>query len=94
MRHLARYRAAAQLCAVIFIAGCAAQEPQVVAVKTALAPAPVACRKEPPSPPKLPDRAITSTELAKSYNRLQAQYRRQAAQHRLCRQYVARLHRT
>jgi hypothetical protein len=42
--------------------------------------------------PELPDRAITTAELATHYNRLQALYLREAGRGRLCRQYVARLH--
>lgn len=74
----------------MLLAGCAS-DPQVVAVKTQIAPPPQACRKAPKDLPRLPDREVTTVELAASYNRLQAQYRREAGRFRLCQKYVARL---
>lgn len=67
MRHgLARYRKAAQpLALMLLLAGCAGQpEVQTIAVKTPLAPAPAACTGAAKPIPALPDRAITTAELA------------------------------
>ncbi len=89
-RRLSRYGAQAQLIAVIFLAGCAA-DPQVVAVKTQLPKPPASCRTAPKDLPRLPDRALKTSELAQGYNRLQAQYRREVGRYRLCQKFVARL---
>jgi len=81
---------AAALILALSLTACAS-DPQVVAVKTKLAPAPEACRKSPPYPPSLPERDMSTGDLAKAYARLQANYRREAGRFRLCQRYVARL---
>lgn len=81
--------ATAMLAAAI-LTGCAS-EPQVVAVKTQIAKPPVACKTAPKGLPRLPDRAMRTGELAQSYLRLQAQYRREAGRFRLCQKFVARI---
>ena len=86
---IAGYGAASQFIAVILLTGCA--DTQVVAVKTEIASPPSSCRTAPKTLPKLPDRAMRTGELATSYNKLQAQYRREAGRFRLCQRYVARL---
>ncbi len=68
-----------------------ASDPQVVAVKTPIAEAPAACRRAPKDLPRLPDREITTAELARRYNALQAQYLREAGRARLCQRYVQRI---
>lgn len=92
MRRLARHCAQAQLAALILLTGCAS-DPQVVAVKTQIAPAPAACRRPPPAPPRLPERDVGTGEFARFYGRLQAQYLREAGRYRLCQKYVSRLSR-
>ena len=72
------------------LSGCAS-DPQVVAVKTAIAPPPSACTVAPKGLPRLPDRDITTTELAQGYNRLQGLYAREAGRYRNCQGYVKRL---
>jgi hypothetical protein len=60
-------------------------------VKTEIAQAPTACTV-PPSPlPKLPDRQITTTELAQKYNGLQGLYVRETGRYRNCQAYVRRI---
>lgn len=77
----------------LLLAGCTGQpDVQTIAVKVPLAPAPAACVTGAKPIPALPDRAITTAELATQYNRLQALYLREAGRGRLCRQHVARLY--
>ncbi len=96
MRHaLARSGARAQPLAVIvlLLAGCAgAPDVQTVLVKAPLAPAPAACAASAKPIPPLPDRAITTAELAVNYNRLKALYLREVGRGALCRKHVARLY--
>lgn len=86
-----RIRLCVAITITLILTGCASSDPQVVAVKTRIAPPPQACKKAPRELPRLPDREIAVGELAQNYNRLQALYRREAGRFRLCQNYVSRL---
>ncbi len=73
-----------------FLSACAS-DPQVVAVKTDIAPPPSACTVPPRSLPRLPDRDMTVAELAQSFNGLQGLYVRETGRFRNCQQYVRRV---
>ena len=74
----------------LILTGCAS-DPITVAVKTPLPPPPPACIKAPELPPRLPDRDMSTLEMAKAYARLKANYQREVARFRLCQKHVARL---
>lgn len=74
----------------LLLTGCAS-DPIAVAIKTPLPPPPKACIKAPESPPRLPDRDLSTLEMAKAYARLKANYQREMGRFRLCQKHVARL---